>query len=677
MGFFSSVQAATAKHFGRFIDKGGKWLDRIRKRRSTPSMPSAHPEPAHGRPALQAPAMGFPRKDSPAPSPGSEVALPGTASISGALQKCAAGLKRICKSTEADFLDLGAQLQTIHSQADELTRKVFEVLSTDRNETIQSALNIIQEHAKEAMRELNEQRTKLSSDIAGLKATRSDLEALSNQNKNFKQIAKTLKMVGLNISIESARSEQAKLTFQALAEEINGLAKTVHAVAGQINEDTESAQQTIEAIQTEIGAHMQHLEGLLISAETMVQSALREVEGLMGRTMSILDGVGEKAGQIREQVGRLVVSVQIHDNISQRVAHINSCIEEALDIMQTSGAIDLPPPAMKAVFGRVYGINRLQTTHLKTIIADVAEVGRQSESALDNLIIAVRAVAQPEGLDFTSGGSVCRFDTSTGRHPVAVLRRALEQLLALFDEGLDGIGRLNAAREQTRQTVARMGQHIEKVRDINFEIHLKALNAVIKSTRLGSTGKAIESIVNEMKELAEQSNATIQSVAAIMGNIASASDSMDRNQSEEQEVNQAGRMLRKGMDDFSTACELFKQQSQEALERGARLGEKISQSRRKIGFFEEIAAVCQQQLSEMTRVGKLLQTCADAVSEEWIEEEQKILERYTMQREREAHRQAFSPEAAHGVDTEQLPRAPQQGNGTAIEEEFDANVELF
>jgi hypothetical protein len=682
MRFVSSTKAQSTRSWPGPLCWAAKMLAWVRRRWSFVAVSRADAA-ASRRPQAPLPDHDHSDNDPLAENPtldGDEVnaAFPSVSAIIAALRNCTSGLKQTCKNAESDFLELGARLQTIHAEADQLTRKVIDVLSPDHNQTIQSALKIINKYAQNAMRELEQQQTELAGDIAGLKTIQDDLTALVRQNKNFKQIAKNLKMVRLNISIESARNEKAKMTFQALADEITGLAQKIHSVAGLIQNDADAAHQTIAAVQTEIGRRMRHLEQLLTSAETMVAGAMAEVDKLMDMSMTVLDGIGHKAGEIREQVSRLVVGIQMHDNISQRVTHIDSSIEESIGIMDTSCGIELPPPAVKTVLGRVYGINRLQSVHLKAIIDDVAEVGRQSESALDGLLTAVDAVAQPEGPHPSAPTEVRRFEASSPRHPVALLKKALDRLLALFDEGRCDIERLSTAREQTGRTVARVGEHIEKVRDINFEIHLKAINAVVQSSRLGHAGRAIEAIVNEIKELAEKSNATIRTVADIMQNIASASDRMDcKDRDEKQNADQAGRLLRQSIDDFSLACNVFKGQSQETFALGEALREKIAQSRSKVGFIEKMAADCDCSFAELMQVGELLQPYADVVSGEWLDEEKTILTRYTMERERDVHRQAL--QSTKRIDPKDRPSGGtvEVDSDAVLMEEFEANVELF
>jgi uncharacterized phage infection (PIP) family protein YhgE len=589
------------------------------------------------------------------------------------LRQTASALTEICARTEPDFLGLGQELSTIHGDAQALTQHVMALLATDQGQTIQSAIREIQADAAQALAELSRRRTQLSEDLAGLGTIHADLASLHLHNGSFRQVAKNLKMVGLNISIESARSELAKANFQALAEEITQLAQTVHAVAGNIRDDAAEAQKTMDAIQAEIGSRMRHLDGLIGAVQTTVNTSLAEVDNFTRLAMKVLDGIGLKAKEIGEQVGHLVVGIQIHDNISQRVAHIRQAMEEAVDLIQTSTAIPLPAGALNAVYGKVYGIHRIQITHLQTILDDVTDTRDTCATALANLAAAVRSVAQPEGLDLSDGPRGRSAHAAASHHPVAVLQRALAQLLSLFDEGNAHIQRLQAARELTGRTVAEMDRHIEKVREINYEIRLKALNAVVKSTHLGETGKAIEAIVNEMKALAEQSNATIQSVTDIMEEISSASQTMDRQgRGDDTHADSAGERLRAGIDRFSDASAHFKAQSQSALELGGRLQEKIDQTRHRIDFFDRMLEISRRQHAGLTQIGQRLQPFADAVDNEWMAEEKTILERYTMQRERDAHLQAFHGHPAGGMDTAKRPCEEARAEQT-----LDDNVELF
>ncbi len=635
------------------IDRLGRWFGRR----------SAFP--ATGAPGQEAAPV-----DAPAPS--AACTAPAVDMPAGRLMadfnQTAAALTEICARIEPDFLGLGQQLGTIHAEAQELTRFVVALLATDQEPTIQSALEEIQSHAAHALAELSRRRSQLAEDLTGLNTIHADLASLLQQNAGFKQVAKNLKMVGLNISIESARSELAKGNFQALAEEITQLAQTVHGVAGDIRDDAGEAQKRMDAIQAEIGSRMGHLEGLIGAVQITVHNSLAEVDKLTRLTMAIMDGVGVKAAEIGDQVGRLVVGIQIHDNITQRVAHMRQALEEAVDLLQTATAIALPPPALSAIYGKVYGINRIQLTHLQTIIEDVADTRAKSVTALEKLAAAVHSVAQPEGLETSCGRGRGALNTNSGHHPVVVLKRALEQLISLFAAGNADLQRLDTARELTVRTVTEMDRHIEKVREINFEIRNKALNAVIKATHLGDTGKAIEAIVNEMKDLAEQSNATIQSVTGIMEEIAAASQTMGRrDQDENTTADSAGERLRAGIDRFAEASTLFKTRSQSALDMGRRLQEKIGQSRRRIDFFDRLLEVCRRHHGALTRMGERLHPFAEAVDAEWMAEEKNILERYTMQRERDAHLQAF-----HGG-----PAAAQAAVARDEAEAMDDNVELF
>lgn len=643
---------------GRGIDALRRWG----RRRWTAGAPA---DPAT-EPAAAAPLPEPPSEDTAAPAP-----LLDHAALSATLQHCGNALTGLCARTEGDFLDLGGRLQTIQVEARQLTGTIMAVLSEEQEPSIQGALRDIEQHAAGAIEEIQARRRQLADDLQGLAAIHSDLGALEQQNQQFKQVAKNLQMVGLTISIESARSQAAGAAFQALAEEITQLARTVHTAVGVIGTDTRAARHALDAVHADIGARMAQLEELMADARTAVQTALAQVARFMDLTMTALDRIGEQSRQIDRQVGQLVVAVQIHDNISQRAAHIQEALDEALEIIATADQIPMPTSAQQAILGRVYGISRLQMAQLQTITEDVDGVRRQSADALVRLQSAVAAVTRAEALDTLEIGGTCPAAGTRGHHPVAVLTRELERLIALFDEGRDHLRRLAAAREQTGHTMARMHGHIDQVRDINFEIRLKALNAVIRSSRLGDAGRAIAAIVTEMKALAEQSNTTIGAVSGIMERIARAAGGMDAARADQDPQESAGNRLRQGITAFSTACAQFKEQSGRSLETGLLLETRIQESRERLGFFDALGGGCREQTAVLETVKAQLQPFAEAAPDDWQAEEQRIMARYTMDRERQAHLGAAAPPAAAQNS------APTEAMAETAADDFDDNVELF
>ncbi|MCJ8500364.1 hypothetical protein [Desulfatitalea alkaliphila] len=645
----------------------GRGLDAIRRwsrRRSSAAAPTDPPsEPAAPAPLPEPP---IDAKAAPAPAP-----LLDNAALSATLQGCGNELTGLCARTEGDFLDLGGRLQTIQAEAQQLTGTITAVLSEEQEPSIQGALRDIEQHAAGAIEEIQARRRRLADDLEGLAAIQADLGALEQQNQQFKQVAKNLKMVGLTISIESARSQAASAAFQALAEEITQLARTVHTAVGAIGTDTQAARHALDAVHADIGARMTQLEELMDDARTAVQTALAQVARFMELSMAALDRIGDQSRQIDRQVGQLVVAVQIHDNISQRAAHIQEALDEALEIIATAAQVPLPHSAQQAILGRVYGINRLQMAQLQTITEDLNGVRRQSADALERLQSAVASVTRAEALDTLVIDGACPAAGTRGHHPVTVLTRQLERLIALFDEGRDHLRRLAAAREQTGRTMARMNEHIDQVRDINFEIRLKALNAVIRSSRLGDAGRAIAAIVNEMKDLAEQSNTTIGAVSGIMERIARCAGGMDEKQDDQGAQESAGSRLHQGIAAFSTACTLFKEHSGRSLETGLLLETRIQESRERLGFFDALCGGCRDQMAVLEAVKAQLQPFADAAPDDWQAEEQRIMARYTMDRERQAHLGAAAPPAAAQNS------APTEAMAETAADDFDDNVELF
>jgi len=672
MGWTALTSALRFLTRSSLFRRGIEWIRRMVPQRM--AGPYRHlPSPLEAACEATAPLLEKREEDHRSPAPWVD-----TQSLMDALHRSGKRLTELCGHTENDFLDLGGRLQTIQAEARQLTQAIVAMLGEEQDASIRGALRAIENHAAGAIDEVKTRRQQLAADLDGLQRIQSDLAALHLQNQQFKVVAKNLKMVGLAISIESARSQAATEAFQALAEEIAQLSRTVYSAVGHIGEDTQTAQRALDNVRTDIGARMAQLETLMADAQASVRSALDQVACFMNLTMEALDRIGEQSRQIDQQVGRLVVGVQIHDNISQRAAHIQEALDEAEQILNRTIGVSLPQTSMQAMLGRVYGIVRLQMAQIQTVCEDVAAVREESRSALGALQTAVAAVTRAEALDTLEIDAAYPVAGSRARHPVMVLTQELERLTGLFDEGMAQIQRLAEARKEIGQTVARMNTHIDQVRDINFDIRLKALNAVIRSSRLGDAGRAIAAIVNEMKVLAEQSNTTIGAVTDIMARIAEASRSIRSMESAGEDrggADGAGALLRQGIEGFSIACVTFKTESRQVLGMGQRLEQRIAEGQAHLGFFDTLADGGQAQLSRLADVQNMLQPFAEAAPDDWQAEERRIMARYTMEREREAHLGQPGPERAPAP--EPLDR-PHEADDTAVEPEmFDDNVELF
>ena len=651
------------------------WIDNLFRRLKCPKPITLSPETAPELPPLP--------EDSKEVRP--TVQLLDTARLIRSIKAAQTGLMEICRNTESDFLDLGGLLQTTHSDSRELTLKIMATLSNEHGESIESALTVVQTHASEAIGELERGKTELGEDLRQLGSIHADLRTLFDKNNLFKQVAKNLKMVGLNISIESARQDDEKQSFQTLAEEIAELAQTVYGVVNDIRDDADNARRNIDTIQSEIERRMQHLGGVMNSARSAVGQSLEEVDHLMQVMMQSLDRIRAGADDIGEQVGQLVISIQIHDSISQRSAHIENAMDEVVEMIETASALGLPVQGQMAVLGKAYGITHLQVTQLQTVIRDVAAVRQTCEAALDNLLGAVAAVARPDGMDLSIRDGECRPNNDAPHHAVVRLESALEQLIALLDEGSRDIERLNEARNESRKAISRMDEHLAKVADVNFDIRLKALNAVVKSGRLGEAGRAIAVIVNEIKSLAAQSGKTIGAVSDIMESITSTSTRLDRGEMESADgESSAGDQLRQGIDSFSVACTSFRQGSAEALDLGQQLETKIEQSRHHILFFESLLTAFNHGQDQLVHVRDQLTPFAEEAPQDWVDEEKAIIARYTMQSERDAHLEAYGggssenpPAAAEATDAREETVGCFTGEENAPDEELGDNIELF
>jgi hypothetical protein len=75
---------------------------------------------------------------------------------------------------------------------------------------------------------------------------------------------------------------------------------------------------------------------LAADAEDIVNRAEPECRSLMDRFVETLQRIGTDGRAISHNTSRIVVSLQIHDNVSQRVEHISEALGDSLQFVRQS-----------------------------------------------------------------------------------------------------------------------------------------------------------------------------------------------------------------------------------------------------------------------------------------------------------------------------------------------------
>jgi methyl-accepting chemotaxis protein len=611
--------------------------------------------------------------------------------LASCLESCMTSLRQTCQTVESDFLDLGERLQSIYSQAVQVAQKVQDAIEYIGLDAENSSLAIITRTTRNALANLDLEQSRMAESMQDVRYMCDHLHHLQHMTGGLKRIAKALKMVAVNINIESCRVCEFKESFSALSQETRTLSHAVSSVVLTLGGEIQAIAQRLESIQKLVIAKMERFAHFSDEARHMADRATPECRGLIDRSVNVLQHVGESSRVISQSTSEIVVNLQIHDNVSQRIAHIVEALSDArrliLQLQDTRHAHDGGLAQIAAIDANFH----FQSAQLTDIIADIDRVLHQSGQAFETIDHTVRDISSGI-VQVVWNSAMDPYNHTTQSGSIESLKTALEKIRDLIDQGDGTIYELKAIARDAAAAVSRIGDHMKQIREVNFDIHLKSLNAIFKSIHLGNRGRAINVLVQEMKELATLSKELVEQIesvnSAIMNRTAQLQERLGAGSADETNPATTGTgKLNVFIREFSEKCSVFAQFADEVSELSRTLGALIAETGSRLAFLKPFAATLRDHQQSLSECRALLAPWVTAVSGAHVLDQAPLAERYTMQQERDIHTSVLNgaarqeengaadtsrTEAPAGIDAGDPPL-----NDKTEELEFGENVVLF
>ena len=593
-----------------------------------------------------------------------------TTQLTTDLNDCMAALRTACKQVESDFLEIGEKLQSIHAQSTRMTDNAQSAVQDLGLETDASVLSTITRTAHRALDNFELEHSGMTEKMVRFGAICQHLHQLDGMTEGLSGIAKALKMVAINISIESSRADESRESFLVLSREIRALSNTVADQAKTLRDEIRAIKGKLENAQHVMGTNLGHFSLLAGEARGAADTAAPECQALMDESLNVLQKVGADGTSISQSTGQIVVNLQIHDNVSQRIEHIVDALADAVQMLQKMRQDSECEESVAAVHATI----ELQAAQLANIITDIDDVFQKCSLAFD--LIADKVGNITAGILQMAWGEVGgRTGHKSEAGSIGSLMAALEKIRALIGQSDEAIDELKAIGKDATEAVSRIGDHMEQVRKVNFDIHLKSLNAIFKSTHLGNRGRAIGVLVQEMKELATQSNELVERIESINSAIMNEAGHLQTEASDEQAAEVVGiDQLDNSLDAFSRTGAVFSRHADEMAELGRSFDAMITSAGRQLTFLQPFADRLRDQKECLTALRARLApwVTASGGSTTVLLDKTRLAQRYTMQQERDIHTVVLD-NSAIGAD------AP-ENNGAgdfSSDSELGDNVELF
>ena len=393
-------------------------------------------------------------------------------------------MKTFVNGSEGDFMLLGISLRTIHANVTELTDLMLDTVKQmgvmDKGGFLDRGRRILEASLAEIVARQNEVRTNLER----MNGVMDNLETLYAISKQIKKFSQSLKTVALNMLVENARSiDRSVNIFSDVAQEIKDLSVHIAGIANDVHKNVEKARTVHRFTLEEIAAGIGRLETLTTEIRTTVQESTHKTEALMRFSVDTIEQAGRRSSEISRQVGEIVVGVQFHDNMRQRMLYVANRLNAVLSAAagggkRTPGVTADKQPAPEIIVNQVHRISGIR--------AEITEVYEKNRFALERIGHEVGDLVQ--GVS-GAGAASEDGDLAAFRHdPFSHLKRALTQLHDLLNRGENFYRQIQEAAAQVSDIAVTLSELLGLVRSISANTHNKAINSIIVPAQPGDSG---------------------------------------------------------------------------------------------------------------------------------------------------------------------------------------------
>lgn len=540
----------------------------------------------------------------------------------GTITEATAAIEDVSSRIEDVFARVGHELGRGHLIFKELNQGLATLSEELSGAEIEGAATALQEIS-----------ARLSELAKALPAEGALLATIGNSTSEASALLKPLfKHIGMiTIIARSARIEAASLDgdregFLAFTQEAYDLGK---AVQGSIEDCARDQQRLSDAVATASG-RQKEFEGRyarqLVSESAELGAAYSGLRDQRSRSSHLADLAGASTRKIAEAVGGAIISLQAGDSTRQRLEHV--C--HGLGLAPGSSPSLVSEPVASENGARA--ICQLQAALLR-------DAQREFGADIGQIVRALTAILHDAGSVVGHGRTLFGAEEGGSSSFLTRIKQTLAHASTLIAT-CESAGRaVDEALAIVEDTLAKFRQAIAGLAEATVDITLIGMNAGLKASHLGSRGSAFVVIANELKATADQ-------VSAGAGRLKPVLDCIERSAHELKELRVQG--------DPTKLAKLEPQilQALREVEAGnERLGRLMSRLVDEGAEFEGLMNSAQGLMTSLGEasatlpaVAAYLETAsAGAQRPQPQAQDQAMLDdlfaRYTMERERDVHRE--------------------------------------
>jgi methyl-accepting chemotaxis protein len=365
---------------------------------------------------------------------------------------------------------------------------------------------------------------------------------------------------------------------------------------------------------------------------------------MLDSSARVVQQAEQRAGEIGRHSDDATFFLQFGDIVRQKLEHV-------VDALVT-GAGSGPGGAAAFNASKVAALDRLiaiQTGQLQAIRKEALTARDQLAAAFDglaretaSLVGDIAALAQDDDTPSEAGNPSNRLQSLSA--DILHLRTLHTRSREL---GLQSQGTAQRAADAS----AKLGHHLYEVTALNLELHLQALNAIVKTARLGSVGAPLGVLSAHVHEVSQDSGRSVAEILPLLDRIRECTTSLgDDGQQSGVGTTNGDSALERGLQDIVRLHAQFHETSTTAATLATRQTQSLAEVSTHLDFLAGFDTLLTELIADLgaARVG--LAPHLSSISATPAQEAE-LLVAYTMESEREIHRRILGEPLVVSVTT--------------------------
>lgn len=429
----------------------------------------------------------------------------------------------IVTSSEDDFMNLGMNLQEVQLMSSAQRQKISAIMGmfkSSQNEGLMPQIMACVEDSRVELKDAEQSALTLCDNLAATLGVMAKIDKISEK---LERSGMLLHVIGINTGIECSRTSQIESSFKVVASDTINLAEQIHKATNILLDRSSHVQKEQKRTHKEALHSIADLNAYTDSSNTATEVALQKVKELVDYSIAMVDKAEQMSVNITSAISQVVIGIQFHDNLRQRIEHVNDSLLENLDLSTTDEERTCEN----------YLTLELQQAQLRSLVDELEELFVKQSGNLDEIVKDISSLETNLALMGNEQG---------GQQDDA------------FAVLLQGIGSLEEVSGKSRvigvaisESFSREGQLVEQMQTaikttfaIANHVKINALNAIIKAAKFGPAGMALEVLAQGMVDVSKQTRTLVNDFNSLLDRL----QELSHDQSEHHEHSQQSEQVK-------------------------------------------------------------------------------------------------------------------------------------